>query len=196
MDKLVRLIVTPPRGKDGLFIQTHDFSPERETVEQHNRDRFAAHFHYADPYTGLTRTMDWEGNYQCGDCNQHYGNKCLLVTVEKLDLEAGSCDHWEDECAGDAEIKLELLTPEKGGYAISANGEGFGCHRCPYASKAIQKDSRDRTLYCGKGDMRVFVDACCGLNGAKEVPINDQGMPEISKGRSMASRIRERVNNG
>lgn len=191
--KVVRIIINPPRGKDGLFIQPKDTNSQRETVEQHNRDRFAAHFHYADPYTGLTRTMDDEGNYQCGDCNQSEGSKCLLVTVEKLDLEAGSCDHWEDKCAGDAEMRLGLLSPEKGGYAIASNGEGFGCHRCPYSSKAYAVDSRGRDLYCGKGDMRVFPDACCGLNGAKEVPINNDGMPVGKLTPQMARDIRRKV---
>jgi hypothetical protein len=175
--KLVRIITDPPRGADGLFIQPKDVSPERETIEQHNRCRFASHFHYADPFTGNTRTMDSTGNYRCGECNQEHGGKCLLVTVTKLDEHAGSCDHWEDRFAGDPEMRLDLMSPEKGGYAIAANGEGFGCHRCPYASKAHQPDSQGRTLYCGKGDMRVFANACCGLNGAKEVPIDKNGMP-------------------
>lgn len=194
MNALVRIIKTPPRGKDGLFIQPKEVGPQRERDEQHNRDRFASHFHYADPFTGNTRTMDPDGNYRCGECNQANGSKCLLVTVEKLDLRAGSCDHWEDKCAGDAEMQLGLIKPDKAGYAIAANGEGFGCHRCPFASKAYQKDSQGRSLYCGKGDMRVFVDACCGLNGAKEVPIDDKGMPKGGKlTEYAAAEIRERA---
>ncbi len=175
----IRKVLDPPKGEDGLFIQPKDFSPDRETIEQHNRDRFASHFHYADPFTGLTRTVDPTGNYRCEDCNQYEsGDKCLLVTVKKIDDEAGSCDHWEDKCAGDAEMQLGLLSPEKAGYAIADNGEGFGCHRCPFASKAYKNDSQGRSLYCGKGDMRVFKNACCALNGAKEVPIDKDGMPK------------------
>jgi hypothetical protein len=53
------------------------------------------------------------------------------------------------------------------GYAIAANGIGFGCYHCPYASAAYVPDSRGRDLYCGKGDFRTFGNACCALNGAE-----------------------------
>jgi hypothetical protein len=175
----VRHIVRPERGSDGLFVQPKDDSPERERDEQHNRDRFANHFHYADPMTGIGRTYDPEGNYNCGRCNMAVGEACLLVVPLKLDRQAGSCGDWEDQCAGDSEMPLGEKTIETSGYGVAANGKGFGCHRCPYASKAFQSDSQGRDLYCGKGDMRVFALACCGLNGAETLPIDDNG--DVSK---------------
>jgi hypothetical protein len=162
-----REIVRPQRGKDGLFVQPKDDGPERETVEQHNRDRFANHFHYADAFTGLTRTFDDKGDYNCGRCNMADGEKCLLVKALKIDRRAGSCGDWESLDAGDAEMPLGEKTVETAGYGVAKNGKGFGCHRCPYASKAHTPDSQGRDLYCGKGDMRVFALACCGLNGAE-----------------------------
>ncbi len=165
----VRLIVSPPRGKDGLFIQPNDFSPHRETVEQHNRDRFASHFKYADPYTGMTRTFDEKGDYNCGRCNQAEDNKCLLIKPLIIDRAAGSCGDWENLCAGDSEMPLGLKSVVSAGYGVATNGKGFGCHRCPWAEKALSPDSRGRDLYCGKGDMRVFSNACCVLNGAPVV---------------------------
>jgi hypothetical protein len=173
---LVRLIINPPKGKDGLFIQPKEVGPERERDEQHNRERLAAKADYADPFTGNPRTFDPDGNYRCGDCNQDNHKHCLLVRVDKVDEKAGSCGKYEDLCAGDAEIPSKWLTVETAGYAIAANGEGFGCHRCPFASDA-PKDSQGRDLYCGKGDCRVFWNACCNLNGAEEVPIDAHGMP-------------------
>jgi hypothetical protein len=61
---------------------------------------------------------------------------------------------------------LHEKTPEVASYGVAQNGVGFGCHRCPYASRAIQPDSRGRDLYCGKGDFRTYGTACCALNGA------------------------------
>lgn len=163
----IRQILAPRKGRGGLFIQPRDFSAEREVVEQHNRDRFAGHFKFADPFTGLTRTFDEQGDYNCGRCNQAVGTKCLIVSVPILDLSAGSCGDWENLCAGDPEMKgLRKKTPTIAGYGIALNGIGFGCHRCPYASRAYRPDSRGRTLYCGLGDFRTFWNACCVLNGA------------------------------
>jgi hypothetical protein len=175
---IVRPIVKPPVGDDGLFVQPKDYRPEREVIEDHNRRRFANHFHYADPYTGETRTFDPRGNYNCGRCNMADGKDCLLVKIKAIDPMAGSCGDWEDEWAGDSEMRLKLKTVETAGYGIAQNGKGFGCSRCPYASKAYTDDSLGRDLYCGKGDFRVFGNACCGLNGAPVVPIDNQGVPK------------------
>jgi hypothetical protein len=165
----VRVILSPKRGEDGLFVQPKDFSAEREVTENHNRLRFANHFKFADQYTGNTRTFDEQGDYNCGRCNQADGTKCLLVNTKKIDLDAGSCGDWENICAGDPEMALFEKTPEAAGYGVAANGKGFGCIRCPYATRAHQPDSRGRELYCGKGDFRTFGNACCGINGAETV---------------------------
>jgi hypothetical protein len=61
---------------------------------------------------------------------------------------------------------LHEISPDVGSYGVAANGKGFGCHRCPFASKAFSPDSAGRDLYCGKGDFRVYGNACCALNGA------------------------------
>jgi hypothetical protein len=165
-EKPVRLIVTPPRGKDGLTIQPKEVGPDREQDEAHHREIFANHFKYADLYTGNTRTYDEQGDYNCGRCNQFNAGSCLLLKRKSVDPAAGSCGDWEDTFAGDPELVLNEKTDEAAGYGVAANGKGFGCHRCPYASKAIEPDSQGRNLYCGKGDFRVFNNACCVLNGA------------------------------
>jgi hypothetical protein len=173
-----RLIVTLPRGKDGLFIQPETTGPDRERDEQHNRDRFASHFKFADLYTGNTRTFDEQGDYNCGRCNQADGKKCLLVKIASIDRDAGSCGDWETIDAGDPEMTLHEKSPEVASYGVAANGKGFGCHRCPYALRAHEPDSLGRDLYCAKGDFRTFNTACCALNGA---PLKKADGPVVHK---------------
>ncbi len=166
-----RKIVTCPVGKDGLFVQPKQLGADRELVEGHNRLNFANNFSFADPWTGNTRTYDPQGNYNCGACNKADGKGCLLIPIA-ISPAAGSCRHWENLCAGDPELKLSEIdteTPEVAAYGVAQNGKGFGCHRCPYASAAIQPDSQGRNLYCGKGDFRTLGNACCQLNGAPVV---------------------------
>ncbi len=161
-----RKIVKLRRNDVGLFVEPDDDSAERQRDEQHRRDGAANHFHYADPFTGVTRTYDEEGNYNCGRCNQADDTKCLLVKLPRIDRAAGSCGDWENICAGDAELVLLYKSAETAGYGIAANGKGFGCHRCPFAARAKSADSRGRDLWCGKFACRVFAMACCVLNGA------------------------------
>ncbi len=163
----VRKITKLKRDKDGLFVQPDDNSAEREVIENHHRQGFANHFHFADMYTGNTRTYDPEGRYNCGRCNMADGTGCLLVNIKKIGLDAGSCGDWENTCAGDPELLLEEKSIDAAGYGEAENGIGFGCHRCPYASPAKACDSRGRELYCGKGDFRTFGTACCAINGAE-----------------------------
>ncbi len=165
-----RPILEPKVGPDGLFVEPDDPSSEREVIEFHNRERFTKHFAYADKWQGDVNTYDPRGDYNCGRCNQEDGEPCLLVTIKKLDLIAGSCREWESQRAYDAEMRLALSKAQKTAdgahYAIADNGKGFGCHRCPYAKQAIRPDSLGRPLYCGKGEFRVIGTACCELNGA------------------------------
>lgn len=175
-----RDIVYPKRDSKGLIIQSKDNSAEREVVESHNRHRFAEHFKYADLYEGNTRTYDENGNYNCGACNMVDEGICLLVKNNKdepleIDLKAGSCGDWEDIFAGDPEYKLNEKSIDGSAYGIAKNGTGFGCHRCPYASKANEEDSQGRTLFCGKGDFRVFPNACCAINGAPTIELDEDG---------------------
>src|SRR5579863_6246436 len=122
MAAVVRKIITGPRGKNGLFIQPRDNSPEREVEENHHREGFANHFKFADPYTGNTRTYDPEGRYNCGRCNQADGVKCLLVAIKRINRSAGSCGDWENTCAGDPEMRLVEKSVASAGYGIAANG--------------------------------------------------------------------------
>lgn len=170
-----RIVLRKP-VKDGLFTQpdlkdSNDAKAKREMEERLNRMNFVAHFHYQDPWTPSSgaMTFDEEGNYNCGRCNKlDAKTKCLIIPIE-VDPKAGSCKHWEILCAGDREIDVSKIghTAEAAVYGVATNGEGFGCFRCPYASKAYAPDSRGRDLYCGKGDFRVPWNACCELNGAE-----------------------------
>jgi len=177
-----RKVISPPRDENGLFIQPRDVGPEREQLEHLNRLNFAEHFHYADETTGNTRTFDPEGNYVCGGCNKKalatdgFGlddKDCLLIPID-VDPKAGSCEHWENTCAGDREINLRgIISALEAVYGIAKNGKGFGCHRCPFQEKAFAADSRGRDRYCRKGDFRVPWNACCALNGAAMKPLSE-----------------------
>ena len=165
----VRNIVVLPRGSDGLFKQPKTTGAKYELEEGHRRMGFAEVFHYADQTTGNPRTYDPDGNYNCGACNKADEDYCLLVKPDEIDRQAGSCQHWEDLCAGDPELKLNLQPKDIAVYGVAKNGVGFGCHRCPFASKAFAVDSRGRSLFCGKGSFRVPPNACCALNGAPTI---------------------------
>jgi hypothetical protein len=172
MAQLVRIIVQPP-VKDGLFVQPKQGGPGRELNEGHNRTRFANKFNFADGRgTGNGRTYDPLGRYNCGRCNEADDYVCVEVSNLRIHHEAGSCKDWENQCAGDPEIRLTLVdctTPELVDYGVAKNGIGFGCMRCPFASAAYEADSQGRDLYCGKGDFRTDGTACCELNGAELV---------------------------
>lgn len=171
----MRLVLRPSLGTDGLFVQPKPAQgeqalAEREMAERVNRINFASHFHYEDPWTRIapSSTYDVNGNYNCGTCNKRDGDDdCLIIPID-VSFKAGSCQHWEIQCAGDREIDLSGIgyTAEQAAYGEAKNGVGFGCHRCPYATQAYQPDSVGRSLYCGKGDFRVPPNACCALNGA------------------------------
>ena len=170
-----RIIVRPPRGEDGLFAQPKPVTGEkakakREMQERLNRMMFAEVFKYADPWTGNTATFHEEGNYNCGDCNKQYSKTaCTLIKIQ-VDKKAGSCQYFEVRRACDQELDVapnpEAMTAETAMYGVAANGEGFGCHRCPYSEKAFEADSLGRDHYCKQGDFRILGNACCALNGA------------------------------
>ena len=187
-----RKVITPARDDDGLIIQPKDVGPDREVIEHQNRMNFAEHFHYADPWTGNTRTYDPTGNYRCGDCNKRAmkqdgagldDDDCLLVPID-IDLKCGSCEHWENTCAGDREINLQgIISAREADYGEAKNGQGFGCFRCPFSEKAAAPDSRGRTLYCRKGDFRVLRTACCALNGAALKKLSDKVLDMVGEKR-------------
>jgi len=177
---LVRTVTTPTRGPDGLCIQPDDFSPDREKYENHQRLAAANELDYADKYTGNPRTVDDDGDYVCGDCNKEEGGKCLRVvqsdgrTPIRLKLDADSCRHYENKCAGDPEAWGLWSSIGLAAFARSAVG-GWGCKRCPFGVPSKRPDSVGRPLYCRKIDARVFPTACCAINGAKSVTIDKDG---------------------
>jgi hypothetical protein len=159
-------------GEDGLFDQPSDDGPERESIEAKHREFLARHFFYAEPDVGNTKSFDQTGDYKCGACafvNQAKDD-CALVKLKSLDPNAGSCKHWEGSKADDNDLPpTRFIDGEDAAYGVAKNGEGFGCFRCPFASKANKPDSKGRTLYCGKADCRVLKNACCALNGAEVI---------------------------
>jgi hypothetical protein len=191
-----RIVATPKIGADGLFVQqdtrgwTNKEKAEHELEENHNRERFASKFNYADPFIGNTRTFDEDGRYNCGACNQAQAKRCLIIgELVQIDLEAGSCYGWENLCAGDPELDFGpkgVSDAEAMAYGVAKNGKGFGCgdgetgEKCPWASTAYEPDSRGRKLYCGKGNMRVYFNACCKLNG-KDVENEYEGNKAVKE---------------
>lgn len=162
-----RPIIHPTRGANGLIVEPEDSEPATLIEENHNRFRFSKKANYADPYVGDGETFDVAGRYNCGACNQADGASCLFWAIDDLDLEAGSCRSWEAICAGDPELLLRLPDDGAASYGVAANGEGFGCARCPFSSKSKRgPDNLGRSLWCGEGGFRVFENACCEFNGA------------------------------
>jgi hypothetical protein len=163
----VRQIEVPEREQSGLVIEPRSSYPKVLLAENHNRERFVKKCFYSDPYAGDGRTYDPAGRYNCGACNQAKGKVCQFVKLNSLDLEAGSCEVWENICAGDPEVFLQCMSGDAADYGVALNGKGFGCHRCPYSSVSVRgPDSQGRSRWCGKGAFRVFDTACCKLNGA------------------------------
>ncbi len=172
-----RIIERPKRGPDGLFEQPqpekgNEKRARREMQERLNRMMAAEVFNYADELTGNTATFDKDKkNYACGDCNKEYGKgNCTLIKII-VDEKAGSCRAWERKRACDPELDIaaspHAATAESMAYGVAKNGEGFGCHRCPFAEKAFEADSIGRSLYCKQFDARIQPAACCALNGAE-----------------------------
>lgn len=165
-----RPIVDLRRGDDGLYIEPDKLTAEAQQIIDHNRERFAQHFNYADEYgAGNQATYDEQGNYNCGRCNLAQGNDCLLLKIERINRAAGSCEDWEKIRLGDAEMRLKRKRPEVANYGVAANGKGFGCHRCPYSTQAKNTDGEGRSSWCGEGGFHITSTACCTANGAETV---------------------------
>jgi hypothetical protein len=160
LNNLKRRAVRPPIGRDGLFEDTGKYD---EVLETHLRDTFVKMFQYADPWAGDSRTFDEKGNYLCGDCNKYEPNACVAVEGE-ISPDHGSCRHWEDQDAGDSELKFaEKISKDLADYGETPN-EGFSCKRCEYHSDAKSPDSHGRNMFCKQGAFRVYGDGCCALN--------------------------------
>ena len=169
------------RGRDGLTIEPKQSGPSREAVEQRHRQDFAEHFNFADSEVGDADSFDDQGRYNCGRCKQADGTNCALLAIEAIDREAGSCEDWE-EAAADGVTIFHAKPPQVANYGVARNGVGFGCKRCPFASRAYAADSKGRSLYCGKGDFRTFENACCSINGAEQVPSESQSQARLMAG--------------
>lgn len=160
---VLRKVVSPPRGKDGLFEDTGKYD---EVIEAHLRDTFAKMFQYADPWAGDSRTFDPKGDYLCDDCNKYEPQACLAV-AGKISGDHGSCRHWEDKDAGDSELHFaEKISKNLADYGETTK-KGFGCHRCEYHAIAKRADSHGRDMFCKQGAFRVFRRGCCALNDSE-----------------------------
>jgi len=179
-----RVMKTPVRGPDGLIVEPKDSDPQTLLEEVHNRQRFAKKANYADPFEGDGRTIDPNARYNCGSCNQQDDGNCAFWFIDGLNLAASSCADYENECAGDPEVRLRLPNavdvPDraerrrqaiaKADFGTAKNGVGFGCMRCPRSKKSERgPDSLGRPLWCGEGGFRVMEAACCKFNAAETV---------------------------
>lgn len=180
-----RKIIDIHRDKSGLAIQPAHDDAERRRQENERRLYAANHFKYADKYTGNTRTWDPTGKYNCGRCNQVEGTDCLLLDIEWVHLERGSCGDWENICAGDFEPRHKYKNPKGAGYDIAV--VGWGCPNCPWVERAYSVDDAGRSLYCRKFATRVDSTACCVINGAKTVPLNASSLPSDKTDKALVS---------
>lgn len=164
-----------PRDSKGLFIQPDALTAKLALQIEHNRDRMAKKWEYADEFTGDTKTYDPTGNYKCGTCNQAQGSICEFVKPSRINRQAGSCGKYEIICAGDPELRANRMPKSVANYGVAANGEGFGCKRCPFAKPTKWADSRNRPFWCGLGASTVMRNSCCTLNGAPTIDEDDDG---------------------
>ena len=164
---LVRRIIEPNLDDNGLSIQPPDVGAIREEFEKLRREFWSNHFAYSDPWIGRSRTYDPTGKYNCGRCNMVDAIRCLLLKIPAINPVGGSCSHWEDQCAGDAEMPVNAIPPEGAAYA-ETGPDGWGCVRCWWAEPAVAPDSMGRTLYCRRADCRVLETACCAINSADQ----------------------------
>jgi len=162
-----RAIIDLPSDAEGMFIEPDVVTPEIAVVLAHNLERSVNHVAYADEFTG--GTYDPIGRYNCGRCNQEERSDCLLLDINGINEQAGSCRDWEPERTGDPEMRLKRKSPDAASYGVAKNGVGFGCHRCPFVRTAKNVDSQGRSSWCGENGHYVTPTACCELNGAPTV---------------------------
>lgn len=180
--KVTRAVQDFPRDKDDLFVQPDGLTQDVALQIEHNRERMANKWEYADEFTGNAKTYDVTGNYNCGGCNQADGAKCLLVYGGEdakgkylplvINRDYGSCGKYEIICAGDPELRASRIPHEVANYGVRKGGSPghvFGCHECPFAKPTKWEDSRKRPYWCGLGASTVMHNACCTLNGADVV---------------------------
>lgn len=194
----VRAILSLPKDEAGLFIQPDELTAEFAVVLEHNRERMANKWDYADEWTGNARTVDPNGDYNCGGCNQADNDVCLAVYDDSdadaedepplvVDLDYGSCGKYEIICAGDPELRANRLPASVANYGIRKDGSPghvFGCQECPFAKETKWPDSRNRLFWCGKGASTVQDGACCTINGAPTVDGNSPSVTQVDQARN------------
>lgn len=171
-----------PRDKDGMFIQPDKLTPKIAIVVEHNRMRASKKGQYADEFCGDTHTLDADGNYNCGKCNQAQDGKCLLVYDDSkqegpdgrypaliIDLEYGSCGLWEVIDAGDPEQRGAQIPSSVANYGVRKGGSPghvFGCHECWKRRATKWQIASRRLFWCGDWGTTVQRNSCCTTNGA------------------------------
>ncbi len=178
----VRKIQSFPKDKDGMFIQPDVLTPKLAIEIEHNRQRMAKKWDYADEFCGDTKTLDVKGDYACGTCNQADGKTCLLVYKDDddgdeyppltIDREYGSCGKYEIIDSGDPELRGNRLPSTVANYGIRKGGSAghvFGCHECWKAKPTKWQVANKRIYWCGEGATTVQKNSCCTLNGAATV---------------------------
>jgi hypothetical protein len=180
-DDVVRPIQTFPKDKDGMFIQPEVLTTKLALQVEHNRQRMTKKWDYADEFCGDTKTLDVNGDYNCGTCNQADGKTCLAVYDDDgdeeykplaINLKFGSCGKYEIIDAGDPELRCNRLPASVANYGVRKGGSAghvFGCHECWKAKPTKWGISNDRIYWCGEGATTVQKNSCCTLNGAPVV---------------------------
>jgi hypothetical protein len=176
-----RPIVSYPKDKDGMFIQPDVLTPKIAIEIEHNRQRMTKKWEYADEFCGDTKTLDIQGDYRCGTCNQADATTCLLVYDDDdededdeypplvIDLKYGSCGKYEIIDSGDPEIRGNRLPASVANYGVRKGGSAghvFGCHECWKKKPTKWVVSNSRLYWCGEGATTVQRNSCCTLNGA------------------------------
>jgi hypothetical protein len=144
--------------------------PEQDLPDDVLKDRLqwsADHFNYADQTAGNRATYDIRGRYNCGSCGQFEDGGCKLLNIGAVDAEAGSCEDWEEP--DDQAPALHRKDPKVANYGVAANGQGFGCSRCPF-QVAASKPRGPRKLGCKELVIFVEPNGCCTNNGADLIP--------------------------
>jgi len=154
-----RRFVRLREGKQRLLSQPKELNEKRASAI---RKLITVAFGYAE--SGLT--FDPEGKYLCGTCDQRAisrTNRSQCATVSGLvSLKAGGCFHYvKGPALGTKLVFLGKASQTEAGYGERPRSKGFGCSRCQYSQKAVQRDSKGRPSWCGYWGVHVQPAACC-----------------------------------
>jgi hypothetical protein len=194
--EITRPIQDFPRDEDGMFIQPSELTPKLALVVEHNRQRAFKKGDYADEFCGDGSTLDENGDYDCGHCNQADGDTCLLVYDDDaepdengvypsliIDLLYGSCGLWEKPNAGDPELRCNRIAKSVANYGVRKGGSPghvFGCHECWKKKPSLWKIVDGRVFWCGDWFTTVQHNSCCTTNGAPTEGEYEEKKPDES----------------